>query len=146
MRQVIYAMEFKGQAEPAGDGVFHAATRSASTRITSSVGSQGLESQLEAVDGGDAEFISEVRLAGDTSFDETGTISFGAGNSFEFSTIGEGYLAPSPEDGLNYGAISWLIESGTGQFEGANGIITSNFTLSAEGVVTDRQFGVIWVQ
>lgn len=146
MRQIIYAMEFKGQAEPAGDGVFNAATRSASTRLTSSVGSNGLESRLETIDGGDAEFTSEVRLTGDTSFDETGTISFGDGNSFEFSTIGEGYLAPSPEDGLNYGAISWRIEGGSGQFEGANGIITSNFTLSNEGVVTDRQFGVIWVQ
>lgn len=146
MRQVIYAMEFKGQAEPAGEGIFRAATRSASTRITSSVGDHGLESRRETVDGGAAEFTSEVRLTGDTSFTETGTIHFGDGHSIEFSTIGEGYLAPSPEEGLNYGAINWSIDRGTGQFEGARGIVTSNFTLSGDGVVTDRQFGVIWVR
>jgi hypothetical protein len=146
MRQVIYAMEFEGQAEPAGEGVFKAATRSASTRITSSIGGSGLESWRETVDGGSAEFTSEVRLTGDTSFTETGTIRFGEGNSFDFSTIGEGYLAPSPEAGLNFGAIHWRIDSGTGQFEGASGIITSNFTLSEDGAVTDRQFGVIWVR
>jgi hypothetical protein len=146
MRQIFYAMVFEGKGEPAGEGVLRAATRSASTRLTSSIGAHGLESQRETVDGGVAEFTSEVRLTGDTSFTETGMIRFGNGHSIEFSTIGEGYIAPSPEDGIQHGAVDWRIDGGTGQFEGASGIVTSNFTLSADGAVTDRQYGVIWVR
>jgi hypothetical protein len=85
-------------------------------------------------------------MTGPTSFTETGTISFGDGNSLEFSTIGEGYLAPSPEEELNHGIVMWRVECGTGQFEGASGLITSNFTCSAHGAVTDDQFGLIWVK
>jgi hypothetical protein len=40
----------------------------------------------------------------------------------------------------------WHVDGGEGQFAGANGIITSNFTLSATGEVTDNHFGVIFVR
>ena len=145
MQQLLYAMQFRGEGAPADDGSMHAATRSPSTRITSSVGPSGLGGGIERGDGGDATFVSQVRMTGDTSFTETGTITFGDGNSFEFSTIGEGYMGSSPVEGMAHGAISWRIDSGTGQFAGATGIITSNFTFSAEGEVTDHQFGVIWL-
>lgn len=139
-------MQFQGRGEPAGEGVLQAATQSASTRITSTVGPNGLESEVTAIEGGAALFTSEVRMTGDSTFTETGTITFGDGHSLAFSTIGEGHIAPSPEDGLLHGSVMWRIESGNGQFEGASGIITSNFTLSADGEVTDNHFGYIWVQ
>lgn len=145
MQQLLYAMQFRGEGAPADDGSMHAATRSPSTRITSSVGPSGLGGKIERGDGGEATFTSQVRMTGDTSFMETGTIIFGDGNSFEFSTIGEGYMGSSPVDGTAHGAVSWRIDSGTGQFSGATGIITSNFTFSAQGEVTDYQFGVIWL-
>lgn len=145
MPQLCYAMQFRGAAE-AVEGGLTAATRSPSSRIASVVGGSGLECQIEEVDGQAAEFSSEVRMTGDASFTETGTIRFGAGNSLQFSTIGEGYIAPSPEEGLNHGSVMWRVDGGEGQFEGATGIITSNFTLSADMEVTDNQFGVIWVR
>ena len=145
MQQLLYAMQFRGEGAPADDGAVHAATRSPSTRITSSVGADGLGGKIEQGDGGEATFTSQVRMTGDTSFTETGTITFGDGNSFDFSTIGEGFMGSSPVDGMAHGAISWRIDRGTGQFAGATGIITSNFTFSAQGEVTDYQFGVIWL-
>src|SRR5688572_18918662 len=99
MQQIVYAMQFRGEGAPADDGAMHAATSSPSTRITSSVGSSGLNGQIEAIDGDRATFISEVRMTGDTSFLESGTITFGDGNSFDFSTIGEGYMGSSPAAG-----------------------------------------------
>lgn len=145
MQQIVYAMQFRGEGVPAGEGMLRAATSSPSTRLTSSVDASGLSNQIDAVDGGRATFTSEVRMTGDTSFTETGTITFGAGNGFDFSTIGEGHIGSSPEAGLSHGAVMWRIEQGTGQFAGATGIITSNFTLSEQGEVTDCHFGVIWL-
>jgi len=145
MPKMLYAMQFQGSGQPAGEGILQAATQSNSSRITSTVGPDGLASDITGVEGGAALFTSEVRMTGDSSFTETGTIEFGDGHSLEFSTIGEGYIAPSPEDGLLHGSVMWRIESGAGQFEGASGIITSNFTLSAAGEVTDHHFGYIWV-
>ncbi|MGA7673081.1 MAG: hypothetical protein WBW04_21875, partial [Nitrolancea sp.] len=147
MRQVLYAMQFKGSGGPTEEpNVLQAATSSPSSQVTSIVGASGLGTRIEPAQGQDASFTSEVRLTGDTSFTETGKIVFGGGSSLTFSTIGEGYLAPSPEDGLNHGAVMWRVESGEGQFAGASGIITSNFTFSAQGEVIDNQFGLIWVK
>jgi hypothetical protein len=145
MRQIAYAMQFRGEGAPAGEGMLRAATSSPSSRVTSSVGPSGLDGQIDAIDGGRATFTSEVRMTGDTSFTETGTIAFGEGNSFDFSTIGEGHIGGSPQAGLSHGAVMWKIEQGRGQFAGATGIITSNFTLSEQGEVTDCHFGVIWL-
>lgn len=145
MQQIVYAMQFRGEGGPADDGTMHAATSSPSTRITSSVGSSGLNGQIDAADGERATFTSVVRMTGETSFTESGTITFGEGNSLDFSTIGEGLMGSSPIDGTAHGVISWRVDRGTGQFAGATGIITSNFTFSAQGEVTDYQFGVIWL-
>jgi hypothetical protein len=147
MRQIVYAMQFRGQGGPTDqENVLQAATSSPSSRIVSKVSAAGVESQVDAVDGATAQFESEVRLTGGTSFTETGKITFGAGNSFSFSTIGEGYLADSPQEGLSHGSVMWRIDEGEGQFAGASGIITSNFTFGSTGEVTDNHFGLIWLR
>lgn len=143
MRQLLYAMQFHGHGEATGENKFRVTTESPGTRLTSTVGGDGLESQLESVDGGAAEFTSDVEFTSETSFMESGTIRFGDGNSFDFSTIGEGFMGPSPTDGLNHGSIMWRVDGGEGQFASATGIITSNFTFSASGEAFDNQFGVI---
>ena len=145
MQQIVYPMQFRGEGSPAGEGMLRAATSSPSTRITSSVGSSGLDGQIDAVDGGRATFVSEVRMTSETTFTETGTITFGEGHSFDFSTIGEGLIGSSPAAGVSHGAVNWKIEQGRGQFAGASGIITSNFILSEQGEATDCHFGVIWL-
>jgi len=50
-----------------------------------------------------------------------------------------GHMAPSAVSGLNHGAALWTITEGDGEFSGATGLITSNFTFSDQGDVVDNQ-------
>jgi len=80
-------------------------------------------------------------------FQESGTITFGRGNHrIHFSTVGEGYLNSSADERLKHGTVSWKVDRGEGQFEGARGLITSNFTVSDTGEVVDHNFGVLCVK
>jgi hypothetical protein len=145
MREVIYALRFTGQAEPVGDvgNVLRAATSAPSSALTSMVGPDGLTGTLEPAAGGAATFTSEVTFTGETSFQEIGTITFGAGNTLQFATVGQGYLAPSADPGRKQGAVTWVVEGGEGQFAGASGLITSNFFVDAQLGVVDHHFGVL---
>jgi len=51
-----------------------------------------------------------------------------------------GHMAPSAVSGLNPGAVLWTITEGDGEFSGATGIITSNFTFSDQGDVVDNEY------
>ena len=149
MRQIIYAMQFKGQAAPVEgtSGVLKAATSATSCSITTSVVDEGVRSTLQPAEGGKAAFESTVTFTGDTSFQESGTITFGESkHRFHFSTVGEGYIGGSADPKLKHGSVMWQIESGDGQFEGATGLITSNFFVSDTGEVTDNHFGVIFLK
>ena len=149
MKQVVYVMQFKGGAAPkaGATGVIKATTSAQSCTVNSIVGAQGVTGTIQPAQGGKASFESEVTLTGETSFGEVGTIRFGDSNhALRFSTVGQGYLGKSPEEGLQHGSVMWRVEGGEGQFAGATGLITSNFTLSATGEVTDNHFGVIFVR
>jgi hypothetical protein len=149
MKQVLYAMQFKGIAAPkaGASGVIAASTRATSCTLSSVVTSEGVKGALQSMESGHASFESEVTLTGETSFREVGTIRFGdRDHCLRFSTIGQGFLGKSPDPTLQHGSVMWRVDGGEGQFAGASGIITSNFTLSATGEVTDNHFGVIFVQ
>jgi hypothetical protein len=160
MRQIIYTMQFNGQITPLGTSanVMKATTTGASCRWAAVVGRDGLQSTLEPAAGGQASFESEVTFiggfeasevtsAGESGFKETGTITFGeGGHRLRFSTIGQGYLGPSPEPDIRQGAVMWQVDGGEGQFDGAHGVITSNFVVSDTGGVTDHHLGVIFVK
>ncbi len=158
MRQIIYSMQFKGQVVPVGTSpsVLKATTTATSCTITSIVGAEGLSATLQPVAGGHAVFESEVMLiggfesevtsVGEAGFKEAGSITFGeGGHRLRFSTVGQGFLGPSADPQLKQGSVIWQIDSGEGQFSGAHGLITSNFTISDAGEVTDYHFGVIFV-
>jgi hypothetical protein len=148
MKQVIYAMQFKGKAAPgASPNVMKAATSASSNTLTTVIGADGVHGKFEPTARGKAEFESEVTLTGATSFLEKGTIRFGGGNNrLHFSTVEHGYLGDSADAKLKSGAVMWRVDGGEGQFAGATGYITSNFTLSDAGEVTDNHFGVIFVK
>jgi hypothetical protein len=147
MKQIFYAMQFKGQAG-AGDkeGTMAAKTTSDSCRITSTVQDTGLAATLEQVAGGQASFDSVVTMTGESSFLESGSIHFGGRHSLRFSTVGQGYLGASADPGLKHGTVNWRIDDGEGQFEGATGLITSNFTVGPNGEVVDNHFGLIFLK
>ena len=55
-------------------------------------------------------------------------------------------MGPSADPNVTHGAIMWQINKGTGVFEGASGIITSNFRVAKSGDVVDNQWGVIFLK
>jgi hypothetical protein len=147
MRQLVYALRFTGQATPASpDGtVLTVATTAPSSSVTSTVGPDGLAGSLQPVVGGEATFSSEVTFTGATSFQEVGTIAFGAGHLLRFSTVGSGYLGASPDPARKHGTVSWRVEGGEGQFAGASGLITSNVFVGEDLAVTDHHLGVLFL-
>ena len=148
MKQINYVIQFRGSAGPkeGQEGVLGAKSTGASSTISTSVDSGGVDATIEAAAGGSATFVSDVFPNEDGSFTESGTIDFGGGNSFAFSTRGTGEMGPCADPGLTHGGICWKIDSGTGIFDGATGIITSNFTVSGSGAVVDNQWGVIFLK
>ena len=158
MSQIIYTMQFKGELSPVGTSPnVMKATMVASCMCMTVVGPNGLQTPLEPAAGEQATFESDVTflggfespeatVAGEAGFKETGMITFGGGeHRLRFSTIGQGYIGPSAESNLRQGAVIWQVESGEGQFKGAQGLITSNFILGEAGKITDHQMGVIFV-
>ena len=145
MHEVIYALRFRGQAEPVGEvgHVLRAATSAPSSTLTSTVGPDGLVGVLTPAAGGEASFESEVTFTGETSFQETGTIGFGEGHQLRFSTVGSGYLAPSADPTRKHGTVMWRVDRGEGQFAGASGLISSNFFVDDTLGVIDHHFGVL---
>jgi len=145
MKPVTYAMQFRGRGTPGESGAVEARSTAPSSRLVTTVGPDGIGFALEPAGEGEAVFESEVRFSEGTSFDEWGTITFGAGNRLDFRTIGEGYLAGTPDPGVKHGTVMWEVTGGEGAFAGASGLITSNFMIDGSGEVTDNQFGVIWL-
>jgi hypothetical protein len=145
MRELVYALRFTGQARPVGlaGSVLEASTTATCLTVISSVGPDGLTGRLQPASGEAATFESEVTFTGETSFQEIGAIAFGAGHRLRFSTIGSGYLGPSADIGRKHGAVTWRVEGGEGQFDGASGLITSNFFVDERLDVVDHHFGVL---
>jgi hypothetical protein len=149
MKQIIYALQFKGHAGPSGSdpNVLAAKTTAVSSTITTSIDDDGISGVVHASAGEGAAFESKVTLTGESSFQESGAITFGGeGNWLRFSTVGQGYIGATADPKLRHGTVNWRIDSGGGQFKDAAGLITSNFTVSDTGEVIDNQFGVIFVK
>ena len=78
-------------------------------------------------------------------FKETGTIEYTGLGKVSFETIGLGTLSPSPVADLSCGAVVWRIAGGEGEFQGASGHITSNFTVSAGVEAVDNNYSRIFL-
>ena len=110
------------------------------------VGGPGIQDIVRSLQGQSASFESDVRLTGEDSFQETGSITFGAGgHSLRFATVGAGHIAAGADPRYQHGAVIWRISGGEGLWAGASGLITSNFTIDEHNDVTDHQFAVIWI-
>lgn len=123
MKDLVFAMELRGSAAPVAgrEGTLKAAT--------SGRGPAG-----ETVN-----FESEVVLRGQ-NFKESGSIEYTGRGVVRFETIGDGYLVSSPLAETQWGAVIWRITQGDGEFRGVTGLITSNFTVDAAGLVVDNHY------
>lgn len=149
MRQVTYTMHFRGQASRSGGdtSVLRTTGSGTSSTMDTTVRATGVETTLHAKPGDLAFLESELRLQGQNAFSGTGTLTFGddADHALRFSTLAPGHLAPSPVAGVMAGAVSWKVDGGSGTFDGASGVITSAFTLTESGDISEYHCGILFL-
>jgi hypothetical protein len=147
VREIVFALEFKGSAGPSGGSatIRRARTSATSQTLRTVLGPDGIATGVEPVSGDEAVLDSTVERFPDGSFVEEGTITYGRLGHVSFSTIGKGTVGPSPAEGWAHGAVTWVVTGGAGWFAGARGLITSNFVASAQGEVVDNQFARLYV-
>lgn len=131
MRRLTLLLRFEPQAVP-GD----------TADVTFTVKSGG--GAITVLDGADgdvpatASYETHVRMTGETSFVETGTYTLDGGG-LTISTVGEGVMEPSPEDGALQGLVTWRVQ-GTGRYASAAGTVASSFVFEPErGVAVEHQ-------
>jgi hypothetical protein len=142
MREVVFALEFRGRAGPVpgSESKRQARSTAPSQTLSTVLEREGVRALVEAMAGDSAVLESRVERFGDRSFVEDGTIAYGTAGSVAFETLGRGWVAPAPRAGWVVGGVLWTITTGDGAFAGARGLITSNFTVSADGEVIDNHF------
>ncbi len=142
MKELVFALEFKGSAGPVpgADNRLQARTSATGQTIRSVLKPDGVQADIQPGGGDSATFESEVEIVGEGAFLENGTIRYGSAGAIKFKTVGRGVLGPSPEAGTQRGAVIWEVTSGEGRFQGAQGLITSNFTVGPNGEVKDDHF------
>jgi hypothetical protein len=140
MQRLTIATHFRGEAtQPAGEPPQVDVKSNAQSIRANAAG--GPDPELDSLS-----YQTHVTFSGETTFTETGTISAGGPDELEIDTVGEGTLAPSADAELMHGSVIWRIVRGRGQFEGASGLITSNFLLSpGTGAVDERQVAVVFL-
>ncbi|MGH7332795.1 MAG: hypothetical protein ACREKS_08635 [Candidatus Rokuibacteriota bacterium] len=142
MKELVFALEFKGTAGPVAgsDTRLRAKTSATGQTLRSAIKVDGIQCSIEGAGGDTATFESEVEIVGEGMFVESGTIRYGTLGAITFKTVGRGLLGPAPLTGLQRGAVIWEVTGGDGKLRGAQGLITSNFTVGSAGEVTDDHF------
>ena len=139
MRELVFALEFRGRGGPVPGSTTkrQARTTAPSQAWRAVLGPEGVTAAVEPVAGETAVLESRVERDPDGTFVEDGTITYGAAGSVTFDTVGRGHVGPAPDGRGSHGVVMWRITGGEGRFAGARGLITSNFTVTADGLVTD---------
>ena len=139
MRELVFALEFRGRGGPVPGSTTkrQARTTAPSQAWRAVLGPGGVTAMVEPVAGETAVLESRVERDPDGTFVEDGTITYGAAGSVTFDTVGRGHVGPAPDGRGSHGVVMWRITGGEGRFGGAGGLITSNFTVPPDGLVTD---------
>jgi hypothetical protein len=147
MKELVFALEFKGAAGPVpgSEHRLRAKTSASSQTLRSVMKSDGIETGVADAGGDTATFESEVEIVGEGMFVESGSIQYGRVGRIHFKTVGRGLLGPAPMTGLQRGAVIWEVTEGDGQLRGAQGLITSNFSVGPGGEVVDDQFARLFL-
>ncbi|HYB44281.1 MAG TPA: hypothetical protein VEL75_21080 [Candidatus Methylomirabilis sp.] len=147
MREVVFALEFRGRGEAVeGSSTLRRARTVAPSQVLRTViGEGGVQSAMEAVPGEAAVLESRVERHPDGSFVEDGRISYGRAGAISFVTIGRGTVGPSPVPGRLRGAVVWRVTGGDGGLAGAQGLITSNFSVDGDGQVVDHHVACLYL-
>ena len=142
MREIVFALEFRGRGEPVEGSPSRRRAKSTapSQSLRTVLEPGGVSGSVEPIPGDSAVLESRVERFPDGTFVEDGTITYGRAGSIAFDTVGRGHVGPAAMAGWSHGVIMWRITRGEGRLAGAQGLITSNFTVSPSGEVTDNHF------
>jgi hypothetical protein len=142
VREIVFALEFRGRGGPVPGSTSkrQARTTAPSQALRTVLAESGVSAAVEALPGEAAVLESRVERFPDGGFLEDGTITYGRAGSVSFETVGRGHVGPAPGGSGSHGVVMWRITGGDGRFAGAQGLITSNFTVSPDGDVTDDHF------
>jgi hypothetical protein len=142
VRQLVFALEFRGRGGPVPGSTSErrARTTAPSQALRAVLGPDGVAASVEPVPGESAVLESRVERFPDGTFVEDGTITYGRAGSVSFDTVGRGHVGPAADGRGSHGVVMWRITGGAGRFAGAQGLITSNFTVTPDGEVTDDHF------
>ena len=100
---------------------------------------------MDSAGGETAVLEASVQRFGDGTFVETGTIRYGAAGAITFETIGRGWVGPAAIAGSVAGGVLWRVTGGEGVFDGARGLVTSNFTVDGDGQVVDNHVARLYL-
>jgi hypothetical protein len=147
MREIVFALEFRGvgRAVPGTEGKREARSTASSQTLSTVLGGDGVSARVDAIAGETATLEARVQRFGDGTFVEEGRITYGTAGVVTFETIGRGFVGPAALPGMTTGGVLWKITGGDGKFAGAQGVIASNFTVSADGAVVDNHFARIYL-
>ena len=144
MRPTTFSLQFRGQVAQSDGGLRKRASAPGWALVTS-LTAEGPDGQFVWAPGDEEALLdSTLEFQDECRFDEAGEIVFAVGNSLRIR--GHGRLAPSTDPDLRQGTVVWSIDGGEGHFDGATGLITSNFLLSATGDLTENQLAVVFTQ
>jgi len=142
MRELVFALEFhgRGDAVPGSSTLRRARTVASSQAFRTALIAGEIHAGVEPIAGETAVLESRVERFPDGTFVEDGTITYGRAGRLAFVTVGRGHVGPSPQPGRVHGTVMWRVTGGEGPLAGAQGLITSNFTVTADGEVIDDHF------
>ena len=142
MRELVFALEFRGRGDavPGSSTMRQARTSAPSQVFRTALAADGIHTGMEPIAGETAVLESRVARFPDGTFVEDGTITYGRAGSISFDTVGRGHVGPAAGGIGSHGVVMWRITGGDGRFAGAQGLITSNFTVTPDGLVTDDHF------
>lgn len=148
MRQMLCVLWFVGKAVPDEATsevlVVTATTPSCATGPTIACGDPTGAAGLDV--GGAVTLETEMVFTGDTTFQEQGLLAFGESTDLlRFSTLGSGYLGPTPDATLRQGAMMRRVSGGEGRFKGVGGLIVSTVSIGDGNVVTEYDLGLLHV-
>jgi hypothetical protein len=88
---------------------------------------------------------ARLTFADGRSFQGSGTVTVAGRDALAIATSGDGHLDDTPHAGVRHGTAV-LHVTGLGALSGAHGRLTSNFVVTGDGRVTDRQVLVLFAR
>src|SRR2546430_14279641 len=107
MRELVFALEFRGSAGPVPgvDGRRRARTSATSQVLRTLLRAGDVQATVEPTGEGVAILESEVLSSGEGTFVESGTISYGDAGRVAVRTVGQGVTGARALDGLRRGSV-----------------------------------------